>query len=188
MTSKYTQASLVGGLIVFVWGMLSWMVIPWHQHCLKTFTHESAVAEAIRQNAPQSGIYVLPNTCGYSEGTSHSNMSEGMKMMEEGPFMFASIRTHGVGKMSPKPFIISLIIQVIGALIATWMLAQTTGLTFKRQVGFFAFFGLAVGILGLLPAWNWWGFSTCYVLVGIVETVIGWSLAGLAVAKLLKLK
>lgn len=188
MSSKLVKAALVGGCIVFIWGMISWMVLPWHRHCLKKFSNESTVATVIKKNVSEDGIYILPNTFSYSEGTSHSEMTKGMKMMEEGPFVFASVKVHGVGKMSAKPFVISLIIQIIGAFIVTWMLMKTKGLTFWRQVGFFTLFGLGVGILGLLPAWNWWGFSFSYVLVGIVDTAIGWFLAGLGVAKLLKLK
>jgi hypothetical protein len=188
MSSKYVKAALVGGLVVFIWGMISWMVFPWHKHCLKKFNDESAVAAVIKKNAPQDGVYVLPNTCCYGESTSQSEMSKGMKMMEEGPFMFASVKTQGVGKMSAKPFLISLLIQLVGAFIATWMFMRTKGLNFRRQVGFFTLFGLAVGILGELPSWNWWGFSAGYALVGIADAVIGWSLAGFCIAKLLKMK
>jgi hypothetical protein len=65
---------------------------------------------------------------------------------------------------------------------------RTKGLNLRRQVGFFTLFGLAVGILGELPSWNWWGFSAGYAFVGIADAVIGWSLAGLCIAKLLKMK
>ncbi len=186
MSKTHLKCALIGGLIVFIWGLFSWMVFPWHQTCMNKFTNESAVADAIRNNAPVDGVYILPNTFAYNAGTSESEMNRGMKMMENGPFMFASVRTTGMGKMSMAPFIISLIIQIIGAFIVTWMLMQTKGLSVKKQVGFVALFGLGIGILGNLPNWNWWGFSCCYVLTNIVDVVIGWALAGVGITKVLK--
>ncbi len=186
MTKNQLRAALLGGLIIFIWGMFSWMVFPWHQGCLKKFTNESAVASVIQDNAPVSGVYLLPNTFAYNDKTSQHEMSKGVKMMENGPFMFASVKKNGVGRMSFIPFLISLIIQIIGALIVTWMLAQTKGLSFRNQVGFVALFGLGVGVLSLLPDWNWWGFSAAYVSINILDLVIGWCLAGLGIAKVLK--
>jgi hypothetical protein len=186
MSKTLLKAAVLGGLIVFVWGMFSWMIFPWHQSCLKKFTHESEVASVIRDNAPVSGVYVLPDTFAYNEHTSHAEMARGKEMMERGPFMFATVRSNGMGKMTLRPFIFSLIIQIIGALIVTWMLMQTKGLIFWKQVRFITLFGLGVAILGELPDWNWWGFSCAYVCINIADLVIGWFLAGLGIAKVLK--
>jgi predicted small secreted protein len=188
MSRTHLKAAIIGGLIVFIWGMFSWMVFPWHQSCLKKFTNESDVADAIKDNAPVAGVYVLPNTFAYKEGTSEHEMSKGIKMMENGPFMFATVRPHGVGAMSLKPFILSLIIQIIGAFIVTWMVMQTKGLSYKKQVGFITLFGLGVGVLSQLPDWNWWGFSGAYVLTYMADLIISWFLAGLGIAKVLKKK
>ncbi len=187
MSKNQLKCALIGGLIVFIWGLFSWMVFPWHQKCLKKFTNESDVADVIRDNAPVEGVYVLPNTFAYRDGnTSQGEISRGMEMLEKGPFMFASIKPNGIGKMTMGPFIISLIIQIIGAFIATWLLMQTKNLSFRNRVGFVTLFGLGVAILGRLPDWNWWGFSFGYVLINIVDLVIGWFLAGLGIAKVLK--
>jgi len=186
MQKTLLKSALIGGLVVFLWSMFSWMVFPWHQSCMKKFSNEAEVASVIRDNAPTPGIYVLPNTCAYKEGTSQHEITRGMDMMEKGPFMFASVQPHGMGKMGPGPFIISLVTQFIGAFIAAWMLMQTKGLTHKQQIGFVTVFGLGVGVLGMLPAWNWWGFSGCYTIVGIIDLVISWFLAGVAMSRILK--
>jgi predicted small secreted protein len=187
MSKNHFKCALIGGLIVFIWCLFSWMVFPWHQSSLNRFTNESDVADVISENAPVDGIYILPNTFSYKDGnTSQKEMSAGMKMMEQGPFMFASVKPNGIGKMSMGPFIISLIIDFIAAFIVTWMLMQTKNLPFKKQVGFVTVFGLGVGILGYLPQWNWWGFSYAYVFTHIVDLTVGWFLAGFGIAKVLK--
>jgi hypothetical protein len=186
MSKTHLRAAIVGGLVVFIWSMFSWMALPWHQKCMNKFTYEDDVASVIRDNAPVPGIYVLPNTFGYKEGENTEHMHKAMKMMEEGPFMFASIQPNGMGKMGMKPFVGSLILQFIGAYFVTWMLMQTKGMSFRAKVGFVTLFGLSVGVLGKLPDWNWWGFSASYVMTAVVDLVIGWFLAGLAIAKVLK--
>ena len=46
--------------------------------------------------------------------------------------------------------------------------------------------GFLIGFLGEMPYWNWWGFSFGYVVVEIADAVIGWFLAGLAIAAVAK--
>jgi len=186
MSKTHLKAAIIGGLIVFIWGMFSWMVFPWHQSALHKFTNESDVADVIKDNAPVAGVYVLPNTFSYNEGTSQEEMAKGMQRMEKGPFMFATVRPSGMGKMTMAPFVLGLILQIFGAFIATWMLMQTKGLSFKRRVGFVTLFGVGVAVLGQLPDWNWWGLSGAYVATNMADLIIGWFLAGLGIAKILK--
>lgn len=51
------------------------------------------------------------------------------------------------------------------------------------KVLFIALVGLIIGFVSHAPYWNWFGFSTPYVIVIILDTVIGWTLAGLVIAR-----
>jgi len=61
MVKKLLLGTVLGGLIVFAWGAISWMVLPWHAATLQAFTNEAAVSKVIQANAPQPGVYFLPN-------------------------------------------------------------------------------------------------------------------------------
>jgi hypothetical protein len=190
MNKSMMTSAVVGGIIVFVWGMLSWMILPWHKHSMMKFEHEESVAQVISANAKASGLYVLPNSFHHKEGMTreeneHQKM-KAMQMMEHGPFMLASIRVEGMNYKSPAPYIVSLIIQIVSAFLITWLLLKTKGLSYMKQVGFITIVGLVAAILGYLPGWNWWGFPLCYTIVGMLDIIIGWFLAGLAIAKLAK--
>lgn len=187
LSKSLLKSALLGGLIVFVWGLVSWMVLPMHKFCFHKFTNESSVASAIKENAPQKGIYILPNTYGYDENASQSEMRKAIEMTDHGPFMFASVVPTGMSRNMAGPLVLSFIIQVIGAFIISWMLSRTKGLTFWHKVKFVTIFGLGVGVLGLLPSWNWLGFPGGYVFVNVVDLIIGWFLAGLAIAKLVRI-
>lgn len=188
MSKTLVRGAVIGGLVVFIWGIISWMVLPIHKHCFKKFSDESWVAEVISKNAPEDGIYVLPNTFSYTDQTSRKEIDRGIRMLEEGPFMFASVRSGGIEKMGMVPLLVALITQMIGAWIVTWMLMQTKGLKFKKQVAFITLFGIGVGVLSQLPNWNWWKFSGSYTFAIFLDLAIGWFLAGLAIAKINKAK
>ncbi len=140
----------------------------------------------LQANASTSGVYMLPNMYGYDSSSAES-MDDGLFMMKNGPTMFASIQLEGMPR-SMKPFLISLLLQIIGAGIVTWMALHTKGLRFGQLVAFVTLFGVGVGVLGVLPAWNWGGISSHYALVLFLDLVIGWFLAGLAIAKICKSK
>ncbi len=190
MDNRILKCGLVGGLIVFVWCIVSWMFLPWHHRSLNKFKDESKVYQAIKDNAPVSGIYVLPNMYIYRDGASQSDLnrevSSQTQMMQKGPVMFASVCVEGITGSMYMPFIISLIIEVVGAGIITWMLFQTRLTAVEHKIAFVTLAGLLVGVLGLLPSWNWWGFSLSYTLGGMADLVIGWFLAGIAIVKVAK--
>lgn len=175
MLKSLIKSAIVGGIIVYVWGMISWIVLPWHITTINRFTNPDAVSQVIIDNTPKDGMYVLVNMPS-SENDQQSTMS--------GPFMFASIQRAGMDMSSTKPFVISFIIQVVGAFFITWLYLQTKANRYWRGVFFITLIGFLVGILSLLTSWNWWGFSPGYVFVGIADLVISWFLGGLAIAKL----
>src|SRR5690348_16764595 len=183
---KLIRGAVIGGAIVFLWCLVSWMVLPWHSAVFKTFIDEQSVADVISSNAPVSGVYILPNTFKYDDSTSASEMEKGMHYMKNGPTLSASVQIHGMGQKTVRPFIVSLIIQILGAGIVTWMVLQTKGLQYNKRVLFVTLYGIAIGLLGIFPAWNWWGMSFAYIFSIFFDLVISWFLAGLAIAKICK--
>ena len=61
MMKALIKGGLLGGLAMFIWGTISWTVLPWRRTSFRTFTDENAVAQVLVANAPRRGVYVLPN-------------------------------------------------------------------------------------------------------------------------------
>ncbi len=131
-------------------------------------------------------MYILPNAHTYEPGMTEEQRKaaheEGMKRGVQGPFMLASISTHGWGSMGTA-MLVGLLTQIAGALLATWLLLKTSGLQYWGRVGFLVVFALTVAVLAHVPYWNWWHFSTSYTAVALADLLIGWFLAGLVIAK-----
>lgn len=181
MGKALIKGTIFGAIILFIWMAISWMALPWHCATLKKFTDENSVASIINTNTKESGIYVLPHLCG--EEVSKEQHQEAAK---NGPLVFSVIRKHGYDYTSPRPYIVSFIIDLIGAFFVTYLLLQMRETTYWNRVWFVTAFGIAAGVLAVFPNWNWWGFSFPYTVVGFLDFVIGWFLAGLAIAAVTK--
>lgn len=168
---------IIGGIILFIWGMISWMVFPWHMNVINGFTDSTAVAQAVTSNAPRSGIYVLPYTQADSESATTTQVM---------PQLFLSVNLKGAETMMIKPMVIGLLTQIIAAILVAWMLSKVVGLSYFGRVGFVVVFALAAGIVTDIPYWNWFAFDANYTLIVIADMLIGWFLAGLAMAKFVK--
>ena len=46
--------------------------------------------------------------------------------------------------------------------------------------------GLLASIMTSVPFWNWYGFPTDFTLAQIIETTVGWFLAGIALAAIVR--
>jgi hypothetical protein len=185
MGKSMSKCAVVGGIIVFIWCMISWMVFPWHKATFQRFKNESEVASVIKSNAMESGMYMLPSYK-TDRDDSYQRQMKSQEMMRTGPFVFASVKLDGMNPKSAGPYIGALIIDIVSAYLIVWLLFKTKGLKYMQQTGFVAMVGLTAGVISLFPAWNWMGFSWSYVIVGICDMVIAWFLAGLAIAKLAK--
>lgn len=165
---KNLLLSVLAGVVLFAWGFVSWVLLPWHNMVANKFTNEASVSQVLKENAPQAGIYYLP----FSE-------------KEHGPNQvgaFANVLPQGTDMNMGKKMAVAVVTQVIGAFLVLTLLLHTAGLSYWRKVGFIALAGLSIGFVSQAPYWNWFEFSTPYVLVTIADITVGWTLAGLAVA------
>ena len=168
-------AAILGGIVLFAWSSISWMALPWHMATLHSFRDDKAVMDAIKANAPQSGIYVMPI----------GDTPENQQRMMDGPQVFSSVRLGPLGSMGPL-MARQWLIQVVAALIAALLLQMAGPMTYGRRVLFLVGIAAVVAVAGHLPQWNWWSFSTAFTLAEIADLLIGWTLAGLVMARIVR--
>ena len=101
-----------------------------------------------------------------------------MEKMARGPMMFASVRREPMGSMG-KYMVIQFLTQLIVALLATFLLLQTSGLSYTGRVVFVTAIGIVIFVGGHVDEWNWFSFSNAYMLMQLGAIVIGWFLASL---------
>ncbi len=178
MSKSIIRGAILGAIIVYVWMFISWMVLPWTTSTLKQFKNEEFVGWVLKTNAKKSGVYVIPHP---------KTVEEHGEGEEKSPQVFVSIKRKGINYTGPKVYIASFIINLIAAGLVSFLLTQVSErMRYGGKLVFVTIFGLTAGVLCYLPGWNWWGYSMCYTLVGIANSVIGWFLAGIVLARVVK--
>lgn len=182
--------AFVGGVIAFGWSFVSWVILPWHDLTIHKFSNQEFVAWVMKENAPKSGVYIAPyhetDTLNLTSDEIKHNIDLQKNAMIKGPFVFAQVNLQGMDPTRPQLYVISFFIQFVGAGLISWILMQLGDHGYGKRLMTTILIGLTVGILGLMPSWNWFGAGGTYTLVGMADLVVTWFLAGLLLAAFVK--
>jgi hypothetical protein len=186
MLTSILLAAAVGGVVVFVWGAISWMALPWHHATYSPFTDEEAVVRALEANAPVTGVYGIPQgECrGLTPEEKAAKRAAMMERMKRGPLVLAVVVRRGMAGMGPH-LVRGFVIGVVVSGLLAGLLTQSVATGLPSRALFVAFAGLSGTLAVRLNEWNWHGFTTRYTVVNIVDGFVGWFLAGLAIAAVL---
>jgi hypothetical protein len=161
-------AAIAGGAVLFLWSALAWMVLPLHS-TIKPLPDEKTVLSSMQQaNAPR-GIYFI-----------------GGEERSPGPQLLM-VYTPFTQAMSGGQLGRSLLFDIIAALGVAWLLSRAAARTFAARVLFVAIAGgLVAAVVADLPNWNWFAYPADYTLASMANRLIGWALAGLALAAIVR--
>jgi hypothetical protein len=181
MHMRVLIAGLLGGVVFFIWGAVAHMALPIGEMGMGVATAEDPVIAALRDNLPGEGVYVVP-------GLAPEKMSDeaAVKAYSEkaknNPNAFIVYQPQGRDGMQMGPQLgTQAFTDIFSAIIVAWVLSVGP-LAFGKRV-------LASGMLGLFswltvsaPWWNWYRFTDAFTLGSLLEQVIGWLVAGAAIA------
>jgi len=171
------RGAVIGGVIYFVWTNISWMALGWHNAYKKPVPNESAVAEVIRSEFPEEGLYFIP----WHDKDGDPEVLQ--QKMETGPFAFMMIQPKGMSFNMGAFMGRSFLLNCLMAMLATWLLLHTSGLSFCQKVGFVIGVGLCGSSWMVFANWNWWGYPNTYLIVNILDLIAAWTLVGLGLSK-----
>lgn len=185
---KTILAAILGGVVLFAWGAVSWMVLDWHEPTIKVFANEDQVSQVLTDNAPVSGIYVLPKLQSarsetHPEVTEQLNQ-EAAERLRQGPFAFVALTPEGMAAGMTRELLYTLGLNIVMALLVVWLVKATEGLGYLQRVVFITTIGIVIAGAGRLPNWIWWKFATDYMIVEVADVIIGWFAAAIVVAAL----
>ena len=180
------KGTIVGGIIAFIWGAVSWMVLPWHMNTMEHFKSDSSIQTTILRNAPKSGVYVIPNPHEFKKDAEEAGDGKIKASPKERIVMFAAIDIDAKNPMSPMTYIYSFLTQLVVAFLITWIVKASDIRSYLGRL--FAILGMVLmgSLMVYLPMWTWWHFPTMYIGVNIVDLLITWFLAGLTIAAFTK--
>ena len=182
MKKSIFWGALVGAIIAFAWCAVSWMVLPWYNTQFKQFKDSEQVADVIRNQVTEHGLYMLPGCCGSCDDPAEEVRWK--QNYERGPIMLASIDPKGAKFDMTRNLIIQFVMFFVAAWIVSYLLTQfKPKSTYGERVFYVTMIGLFLAIVSVVPMWSWWRYPTGFVMVSFLDTVITWFLAGLGIAK-----
>ena len=173
-------AGFLGALALFVWGFISWEVLPWNAQAMHKLSNEDAVMSALKAGNPESGTYSIP---GMPDTKDEAAKSAHMEKMKAGPVAMIQYSTTGMdmGSYMIRGFLVYFLSAMLAAsLLAklSWSLASKFG----ARVWYVTMLGIFLAVAARIGDWAWMGASTSMSITLAVNDIIGWMLAGLLIA------
>lgn len=188
MSPRLLVTSVIGGVVLFIWGAFSHMVLPLGEVGIQELANEDAVLPTLKANISEAGLYYFP---GYGIGDKDMSPEESQAAMirwEEkhltGPAGFMVIDPHGQPTMTSGQLVTELVTDIIAALLAALLLVKAASSipTFGTKVLFCTMLGLFASIYIDVQYWNWYSFPTDYTIAQLADQIIGFTLVGMVLA------
>lgn len=168
---KQIIATLVGGVLLFLWQFLSWALIPIHSDVYGYTANQDKILESLNQNLSEEGTYFLPNV---PPGTSHDQAEAQMKDRMGKPW--ASVTYHksmdtNMGINMVRGFSIDL----VSVYLLIWLLMQfrdfslITAVKASVAVGFIAYLTIPY----LFSIW-----FDLHSTAHLIDAIVPWAVIG----------
>ncbi len=183
---QITIAGLVGGVILFIWSFMAWVILPINEPHLHQIANEDAVISTLQSQLTDHGVYALRKGPGMSGDKASMDMWQ--EKMRQGPTGLIIYNPQGTDPMMSSQMIIGFILDILSAGFIAWFLSRSTALTapYFTRVMYCAMFGLFVSVFTHLMNWNWMGFPADFTHGLILDGILGCLLAGLGIGAIVK--
>jgi len=180
ITKNILVASILGGIVLFLWGAFSHMVLPLGEVGLQAMPNEEQVLSALSTNVQGAGLYFFP----WGSDETEADMKAWEEKYRSGPAGLLVYRPLGGEPMTPGMLLTELVTDIIAALLGSLLMMKAiSGLaTFGARVFFCTLLGLFGSLLVNTQYWNWYGFPGDYTLAAILDDVIGFTLVGIVLS------
>jgi hypothetical protein len=181
-------AGILGGLAFFAWSSLAHMVLGLGSIGFQEIPNEQVVMSAMKSTIPNHGLYLFPGL-GLPPDASNAQMRAAMPAREQkvstgpsGLLVYFPARQFNFLQALP----IELGANIIQVLLAVFLLAQTSLSSFAARWRFLTVAGILAAITTNISYWNFYGFPGTYTLAHILTLAMGFLLAGLVAAAIVK--
>ncbi len=179
---RIVAAAIVGGIVWFVWGAFAHMALDFGESSMKRLPDEAAVTSALKATTPDDGIYFFPYWD--EELPEDQQMAALEPLYKEGPVGMIVYRRSVDEVMPPSTLLKEFLAGLLASIIAAFVLSRTSwGLLGCASAA--AACGVAAWCSHNLSEWIWYGFPWAWIQTAFFEQLIGWWIAGGAMALVL---
>jgi hypothetical protein len=187
--ARVILAALLGGILLFCWGALVWVIAPQRFEFAesKPMVSEAAVTQVLAANLPETGVYWFPNqpVLTTSEMQVRAAAEDWTAKHTEGPLGYVVYRADGYDPNDPMPLVKGIAIDFFAVMVAAMLLSCVSG-GYGKRVMFMLGLGVFASVYVHLVQWNFMYNPTDFTLYKIGDAVGGWFVTGLLVAAIVK--
>jgi hypothetical protein len=188
---KKVLAAVLGGVAFFLWSFVAHMLTGLGSTGVQELPNEQPVVAAAKANIPASGFYIFPGS-GLPASASNSEKMKAMgseavqAKIKAGPTGILIFNAGPGQGVTPQRLLIELFTNIIQIFLAVLLLGQTRIVNFVGRWRFITIAGFLAAISTNISYWNWYGFPGNYTLAYIATIAVGFVVAGLVVAGIVK--
>ncbi|MEP6809000.1 MAG: hypothetical protein ABI992_02060 [Chthoniobacterales bacterium] len=184
------MAGVLGAIAMFLWSAVAHMALPLGEAGIREIPNEAAVMSTLQRNLGDTpGLFVFPGT-GLGPDATKAQKEEAMRKIDQ---EYAT-KPSGLLMYNPpgRPFefgkrlTIEFATELLESLLAVFLLARAGIAGFGARCGFVALLGVLAAVATNISYWNWYGFPNVYTAGYMLIQVVGFLLAGLVIALVLK--
>lgn len=185
MTTRIIVGGIVGGIVMFIWGFVSHMLLPLGEAGIKAIPNEDAVITAMSNNIREHAFYIFPSI---DPAGSAEQQQAGTEKYKRGPIGILVYNPRGTDPLSPRQLATELLSNIGCALVAAFLLSRTLGSLkgVRAKASFVALIGLAASLSIDVSQWNWYSFPTSFTVASLLDQVVGFLLTGIVLAIIVK--
>lgn len=190
MAKRVLLAGVLGAIAMFLWSFIAHMVLPLGYTGFREIPNESALLGAMQASIGQSsGLYLFP---GLGAGPNPTSAQRNAAMKDYEPKLAANpsglliYHPPGAKGITGGKLGMEFLTEFVEALLAVILLAQTRIGSYAGKVGFIILVGVVAAVTSNIPYWNWYGFPGNYTAAYMTTQIMGYLVAGLVAAAVLK--
>lgn len=176
-------AAVIGGIVMFLWGALAHTMLPLGEMGMHTAVEQDLALTAITGSASEGeGVYMLPgmDPAMYADEAANKAFVDANRDKPYALVIFQPGGNPALEDMGPN-LGKQWASDTLAAGLLAWILTLGTW-GFGRRVAVAAAAGTFSWLTISVPYWNWYMFPVDFTLANLVEQVVGWTLAGVAIA------
>jgi hypothetical protein len=182
-------AGILGGLAFFAWSSIAHVVTGLGETGIQEIPNEQAVVSSMKANIQADGLYFFPGY-GLPATATHAQKMAAMKdlapKLKAGPVGILIYHPVGQDALTLRPLLTELATNIVQVLLAVFLLGQTSLTSFGARWRFITVAGVLAAISTNVSYWTFYGFPGNYTLAYICIVAMGFVVAGLVAAAMVK--
>lgn len=187
--TRILLAGLLGGLAIFLWEGLAHMALPLGEAGFRVLPDEPGFSRLVKEQFKDAGLYIFPAPefrPGMSPVDRQKAIDAAMARSEVGPTGLLLVHPGGRAEVTAAQFGVQVIADILGMLVAAWLLWIASLRRYGARVLFVTALALFPILQAYIPYWNWYGFPTSFTAAAGITNFVGCLIGGLVVARFVR--